>query len=292
MNHPENNMMQEEEKRIREKYGALLDLPEENSNDKIREQLASKAYKDYKFDCFEIVTHGFLLYALCLWFYFDSYYHICRVPFYGMLFAVPLYFVRWRGYSFAEKRIVTAVAIMLFIYAWFCLNSFYNRGSYADYRILDVLDRLFYAGIPALVCGVWLIAHDDRVVLLFYLGGINFLFLVFLAPGSMRLLVFVFVFIARKMMSGLQRSVCSGTYTKSYLTMSLNGYILQLLILLPSFIFIVSQDNEEFLLVQIPGILALYIMNSFLVAMEYVFYGREKCDICSAFLHELTSEKQ
>lgn len=264
----------EDERRIREKYGDLLKGLEED--EKECESNANRFHSRHYVD----ITAGIIVYLLSLWFFVASFPDASNFLWMGMAAALVIYVKRWRVYYFTELRIRYTLAVMFFIHIWLGLALFFETG-HVDNALFGWFLSYGYCllGMPLLAYWVWRKRQDDRLMLLAYLSGLWFILLCCLVPAPDHFLIFFCAVVAYLSMCLIGYRVREGTFIKDPMTLRSIPHILIVLVLIPLSFF----PNQKILLRHLPEFMSLYLMVAGLGAIEYLFYGLEECGAFRAY---------
>lgn len=275
---------EEDERRIREKYGDML---EEVEADEGKQEFKTNRFN---FHHYVDITLGIGFYLLSLWFFVASFPNAPNFLWVGMVVALVIYFKRWRFYYSVAQRIRHTLAIMVFIHVWLCFAIFFGAG-YLDNILFGWFLTCGFCllGMPVLAYWIWSKRRDDRLALLVYLSGLWFILLCCLVPAPQRFLIFFCAIVAYLTMCLIGYRVREGTYARSFGTLDSPNHILTVLMLIPLSFF----TNQKILLRQLPDFMSLYLVIAGLGAIEYLFYGLEECGAFRAYrLAELEEKRR
>ena len=265
---------EEDERRIREKYGDMLKGVEEKGR-----KYEFNANR-FSFHHYVNIIWGIGVYLLSLWFFIASFPDSSNFLWMSMVVVLVIYLKRWCVYYSVEQRIRYTLVVMFFIHAWLGFALFFEAG-HIDNALFGWFLTYGYClfGIPLLAYWVWRKKQDDRLMLLAYLSGLWFILLCCLVPAPDRFLIFFCAIVAYLIMCLIDYRVQEGTYTRSQFTFALDSHFLIVLILMPLFFF----TKQKILLRQLPDFMSLYLVIVGLGAIEYLFYGLEKCGAFRAY---------
>lgn len=272
--------MEEDERRIREKYGDILsDIERENKEcDKSSEASCGRG----KFNVhFYTPIVWWCIFCLFPFVAYNSFFlGASKLPCWCMMTFFLLYAMRWRIYFSIKWRIKLTLSMVFFIYIWL-FSLLQSKIGRIDNALFSCFLAYGYCllGMPLLAYWTWRKKRDDRVALLAYLGGIGFILVLCLVPNPQRLLIYFCILVGYLAMKLLQYRVREGTFMRYYESRALDSHALVAFILLPLALLYTQQGNKAILLMQLPDAMALYWAVSGVGALEYVLYALTGCGL-------------
>ena len=109
---------EEDERRIREKYGDLLKEVEADKEHIVHDEKKQKVYLGIS------VFFWCMCYLLTVAVYGNVFSGNSRSPLLGMILALLLQFQRWRSYFIPKRRHLSTITIIIFVYLWLCFIVF------------------------------------------------------------------------------------------------------------------------------------------------------------------------
>lgn len=254
---------EEDERRIREKYGDMLEEVEVNKEYIVHGKKKQKVYLGIS------VFFWYMCYLLTLAVYGNVFSGESKSPIFGMSIVLLLQFQRWRSYFIPKRRHLSTITILIFVYLWLCFIVF------GEERLNNVFFGWFWGygyalvGLPLFSYLLWRWYKDDRLALLCYLGGIGFVILHCLVPTRQRFLIFFCIVVAYLEMCYMRYRLNQGTY-KEYRARCMDADTMILFMLIPLAIFYMIEEGLK--LGQLPEVMALYLVISGIGSLEYILY--------------------